>query len=114
MQFNVVRPGEYHFLFMAKGGGSANKTFLYQQTKALLNPASLMAFLEEKIKSLGTAACPPWVFSLTATPRRRGALRQLTRSCEDAQSRRSTSSLLQVPPRDRRRRPLRRAHAQDR
>ena len=72
MHFNVVRPGEYHFLFMAKGGGSANKTFLYQQTKALLNPASLMAFLEEKIKSLGTAACPPCVFSLmTATPRRR-------------------------------------------
>ena len=45
---------------MAKGGGSANKTFLYQQTKALLNPASLMTFLEEKIASLGTAACPPY------------------------------------------------------
>lgn len=51
---------EYHFLFMAKGGGSANKSFLYQQTKALLNPASLLDFLDEKIRSLGTAACPPY------------------------------------------------------
>jgi len=51
---------EYKFQFMAKGGGSANKTFLYQQTKALLNPDKLMAFLEEKIKTLGTAACPPY------------------------------------------------------
>ncbi|MHA1598461.1 MAG: fumarate hydratase [Alphaproteobacteria bacterium] len=52
--------GEYKFLFMAKGGGSANKTFLFQQTKALLNPDSLMAFLDEKIRTLGTAACPPY------------------------------------------------------
>ena len=52
--------GEYKFLFMAKGGGSANKSFLYQQTKAVLNPASMHAFLEEKIRSLGTAACPPY------------------------------------------------------
>lgn len=52
--------GQYKFLFMAKGGGSANKTFLYQQTKALLNPDSLMAFLDEKIRTLGTAACPPY------------------------------------------------------
>ena len=51
---------EYKFLFMAKGGGSANKTFLYQQTKALLNPASLMKFLDAKIRTLGTAACPPY------------------------------------------------------
>jgi len=50
----------YKFLFMAKGGGSANKTFLYQQTKALLNPDSLMKFLDEKIRTLGTAACPPY------------------------------------------------------
>ncbi len=50
----------YSFLFMAKGGGSANKTFLYQETKALLNPDSLMKFLAEKIRSLGTAACPPY------------------------------------------------------
>ena len=50
----------YHFLFMAKGGGSANKTFLFQQTKALLNPAGLMKFMDEKIKTLGTAACPPY------------------------------------------------------
>ncbi|THD26090.1 Iron-dependent fumarate hydratase [Fasciola hepatica] len=51
---------EYHFLFIAKGGGSANKTFLYQQTKALLNPDKLYSFINEKIKTLGTAACPPY------------------------------------------------------
>ena len=51
---------EYHFHFMAKGGGSANKTFLYQETKALLNPERMVQFLEEKIKTLGTAACPPY------------------------------------------------------
>jgi fumarate hydratase, class I len=51
---------EYKFLFMAKGGGSANKSLLYQETKALLNRARMLAFLEEKIRSLGTAACPPY------------------------------------------------------
>src|SRR5262250_167034 len=51
---------EYKFLFMAKGGGSANKSFLFQQTKAVLNEASMAAFLTEKIGSLGTAACPPY------------------------------------------------------
>ena len=51
---------EYKFLFVAKGGGSANKTALYQQTKALLNPDKLESFLIEKLKSLGTAACPPY------------------------------------------------------
>jgi len=51
---------EYKFLFMAKGGGSANKSYLYQETKAVLNPARMLAFLEEKIRSLGTAACPPY------------------------------------------------------
>jgi fumarate hydratase, class I len=50
----------YEFLFMAKGGGSANKTFLYQETKALLNPKRLARFLDEKLRSLGTAACPPY------------------------------------------------------
>jgi fumarate hydratase class I len=54
-------PGaEYKFLFVAKGGGSANKSYLFQETKALLNPESLEAFLVEKMKSLGTAACPPY------------------------------------------------------
>ncbi len=54
-------PGqEYKFLLMAKGGGSANKSFLYQQTKAVLNEASMLAFCEDKIRSLGTAACPPY------------------------------------------------------
>lgn len=51
---------EYKFLFVAKGGGSGNKTALYQQTKALLNPEKLESFLVEKLKSLGTAACPPY------------------------------------------------------
>ncbi|MBB6037537.1 fumarate hydratase [Phytomonospora endophytica] len=50
----------YKFLFMAKGGGSANKSFLYQETKAVLNPTRMMQFLEEKLRSLGTAACPPY------------------------------------------------------
>jgi fumarate hydratase class I len=50
----------YKFLFMAKGGGSANKSYLFQETKALLNPDSLMKFLDQKIRSLGTAACPPY------------------------------------------------------
>jgi len=51
---------EYHFLFMAKGGGSANKSLLFQETKALLNPKSLATFLDQKLRSLGTAACPPY------------------------------------------------------
>lgn len=51
---------DYKFLFMAKGGGSANKSYLYQETKAVLNPARMASFLEEKIRSLGTAACPPY------------------------------------------------------
>ncbi len=51
---------EYHFLMIAKGGGSANKTYLFQETKALLNPASLVKYLSEKMRTLGTAACPPY------------------------------------------------------
>ncbi|MGZ4680862.1 MAG: fumarate hydratase [Acidimicrobiales bacterium] len=50
----------YKFLFMAKGGGSANKSYLFQETKALLNPVSLASFLDDKLRSLGTAACPPY------------------------------------------------------
>jgi fumarate hydratase class I len=50
----------YKFLFMAKGGGSANKSYLFQETKALLNPKSLLAFVEAKVRGLGTAACPPY------------------------------------------------------
>ena len=56
----AVDGNEYNFLFVAKGGGSANKTYLYQETKALLNPEKLVPFLVEKMKSLGTAACPPY------------------------------------------------------
>jgi len=58
-----TKPGHearYEFLFMAKGGGSANKSFLYQETKAVLNPAAMLRFLDEKLRSLGTAACPPY------------------------------------------------------
>ena len=51
---------EYNFLFIAKGGGSANKSFLYQETKAVLNPTSFMSWLDEKLRSLGTSACPPY------------------------------------------------------
>ena len=60
-----AEPGaEYRFLFIAKGGGSANKTFLYQETKALLNPKSLLSFVAEKIRTLGTSACPPYHLAL--------------------------------------------------
>lgn len=61
--YSDTKPGhenEYSFLFVAKGGGSANKSYLYQETKAVLNPESLLAFLDEKLRSLGTAACPPY------------------------------------------------------
>jgi len=56
----VGHGAEYKFLFIAKGGGSQNKTYLFQETKALLNPTSLETFLTEKMKTLGTAACPPY------------------------------------------------------
>jgi len=60
-----AEPGdEYELLFIAKGGGSANKTFLYQETKALLNPESLLNFVAEKIRTLGTSACPPYHLAL--------------------------------------------------
>jgi fumarate hydratase class I len=60
IELYAVGGDEYKFLFLTKGGGSANKTFLYQESKALLNPASLARFLEEKMRSLGTSACPPY------------------------------------------------------
>jgi fumarate hydratase, class I len=56
----ATKGAEYKFLFLAKGGGSSNKTYLFQETKALLNPKSLEAFIIEKMKTLGTAACPPY------------------------------------------------------
>ncbi len=56
----ATKGSAYKFMFMAKGGGSANKSYLYQETKALLNPKRLRAFLDEKIRTLGTAACPPY------------------------------------------------------
>lgn len=60
----ATQGSEYKFLFMTKGGGSANKTFLYQQTKALLTEEKLSAFIKEKIKDLGTSACPPYHLAL--------------------------------------------------
>jgi hypothetical protein len=60
IDLHAVDGMKYEFLFVAKGGGSANKTYLFQETKALLNPESLRKFLVEKMKSLGTAACPPY------------------------------------------------------
>ncbi|MBQ9076899.1 MAG: fumarate hydratase [Muribaculaceae bacterium] len=60
IDLHATEGNEYKFLFVAKGGGSANKTYLYQETKALINPKTLVPFLVEKMKSLGTAACPPY------------------------------------------------------
>jgi fumarate hydratase class I len=60
IEIEAVPGSAYKFLFMAKGGGSANKSFLFQETKALLNPEDLTRFLDEKLRSLGTAACPPY------------------------------------------------------
>jgi len=60
IKISAVDGMEYRFLFMAKGGGSANKSYLYQETKALLSPERLLAFLDDKLRSLGTAACPPY------------------------------------------------------
>ena len=60
IDIHATEGDEYKFLFVAKGGGSANKTYLYQETKAILNPQTLIPFLVEKMKSLGTAACPPY------------------------------------------------------
>ncbi len=60
IEIEAIGGGEYKFLFMAKGGGSANKSLLFQETKALLNPASFATWMDEKIRTLGTAACPPY------------------------------------------------------
>jgi fumarate hydratase, class I len=60
IKISAVDGDAYKFMFMAKGGGSANKSYLFQETKALLNPASLAGFLDEKLRALGTAACPPY------------------------------------------------------
>jgi fumarate hydratase, class I len=60
IEISAVDGDAYKFLFMAKGGGSANKSYLFQETKALLNPASLVRWVDEKIRTLGTAACPPY------------------------------------------------------
>lgn len=60
IKLEAIPGSAYKFLFMTKGGGSANKSFLFQETKALLNPKSLMAFMNEKLRLLGTSACPPY------------------------------------------------------
>lgn len=56
----ATQGNKYEFLFITKGGGSANKTFLYQQTKALLNEETLTKFIQQKVLDLGTSACPPY------------------------------------------------------
>jgi len=60
VEIYATQGDEYELLFLAKGGGSANKAFLYQETRALLNPESLVTFLDEKMRTLGTSACPPY------------------------------------------------------
>ena len=60
IDIHATEGNEYHFVFVAKGGGSANKTYLYQETKAIITPKTLVPFLVEKMKTLGTAACPPY------------------------------------------------------
>ncbi len=60
IELYAVQGDEYRFLFLAKGGGSANKTYLFQETKAVLTPQRLLDFMKDKMKSLGTAACPPY------------------------------------------------------
>jgi len=70
VQFDIMAaPGEHHaeefaLMFIAKGGGSANKTYLYQETRAVLSPDKLLAFIEAKTKTLGTSACPPYHLSI--------------------------------------------------
>ncbi len=64
IKIEAVEGCEYKFMFMTKGGGSANKSFLFQETKALLNPTGLRAFLNEKLRLLGTSACPPYHLGL--------------------------------------------------
>ena len=64
IKIEAVEGSEYKFMFMTKGGGSANKSFLFQETKALLNPTALRAFLDEKLRLLGTSACPPYHLGL--------------------------------------------------
>lgn len=86
-----VDGNRYEFLFITKGGGSANKTFLYQQTKSLLNEASLIRFVKEKIKDLGTSACPPYHLALVIggnicrshTENSKGSFGRLSRSSSD-------------------------------
>lgn len=65
IELYATKGNAYNFLFIAKGGGSANKTYLYQETKAILDPDRLVDFLTEKMKSLGTAACPPYHLAVT-------------------------------------------------
>ncbi|TWT82566.1 Fumarate hydratase class I, anaerobic [Planctomycetes bacterium CA13] len=60
IELGAVEGDSYNFLFIAKGGGSANKTYLYQETRAILNPKTLVGYLTEKMETLGTAACPPY------------------------------------------------------
>jgi tartrate dehydratase alpha subunit/fumarate hydratase class I-like protein len=89
IEIAAVDGDAYKFLFMAKGGGSANKSYLFQETKALLNPEkSLMRFLDEKMRTLGTAACPP----VPPGRRHRRHQRRIRAQDRQARERRSTST----------------------
>src|SRR5258708_22504278 len=66
IELYATEGAQYKFLFMAKGGGSANKSYLFQETKAVLNPQRMASFLEEKVRALGTAACPPYHLAIVA------------------------------------------------
>ena len=95
-------PGdEYEFLFVTKGGGSANKSFLFQETRAILDPENLLRFLDAKIRTLGTAACPPYHLAIViggtlrrvhAQDREARELPLPRRAADDAATRRAAPS----------------------
>ncbi len=64
IKLEAIQGSEYKFMFMTKGGGSANKSYLFQETKAILNPTALRQFLDEKLRLIGTSACPPYHLGL--------------------------------------------------
>ena len=84
IDIEATHGAEYHFLCVTKGGGSANKTYLYQETKAILNPQTLVPFLVAKMKTLGTAACPPYhvAFVIGGTSAERNLLTVKLASCK--------------------------------
>ena len=107
IEIESVDGDAYKLLFMAKGGGSANKSLLFQETKALLNPTSLMRWLDEKLRTLGTAACPPYHLALVIG----GTSAEQTLKTAKLASARYLDSLPEHRQRARARLPRRRARA---